>query len=189
MALAVTTIIITINMMIEVVIKHHYIMHLISTLEKRTLQPHDGCCALQWRHNGRDDVSNHQHHDCLLNRFFRRRSKKISKLRVTGLSPHKGPATRKMVPFDDVIMVRCWDPGRPYGMNFTAFTILCVTKLYFLFWKFKEHGPAKAMTGYSVKLLNYLQYDKWITRDFLSGGPFRHQRHFRKCYMIKKRYQ
>ena len=41
--------------------------------------------SLRWRHNGRDGVSNHQLHDCLLNRLFRRRSKKTSKLRVTGL--------------------------------------------------------------------------------------------------------
>ena len=40
---------------------------------------------LQWRHDGRDSVSNHQRLDCLLNRVFRRRSKKTSKLRVTGL--------------------------------------------------------------------------------------------------------
>ena len=39
---------------------------------------------LQWRHNGRDDVPNHQPHDCLLNRVFKRRSKKTSKLRFTG---------------------------------------------------------------------------------------------------------
>ena len=38
---------------------------------------------LRWRHNGRDNVSNHQSHHCLLNRLFRRRSKKTSKLRVT----------------------------------------------------------------------------------------------------------
>ena len=31
--------------------------------------------ALRWRHNGRDCVSNHQPHDCLLNRLFGRRSK------------------------------------------------------------------------------------------------------------------
>ena len=70
--------------------------------------------TLRWRHNGPDSVSNHQPHDWLLNRLFRRRSKKTSKLRVTGLcvgnspgpvnSPHKGPVTRKMFPFDDVIM-------------------------------------------------------------------------------------
>ena len=31
--------------------------------------------TLQWRHNERDSVSNHQPHDCLLNRSFGRRSK------------------------------------------------------------------------------------------------------------------
>ena len=73
--------------------------------------------ALLWRHNEHDSVSYHQPRGCLLDRLFRRRSKKTSKLRVTGLcagnspgpvnSPHKGPVTRKMFPFDDVIMH--WD--------------------------------------------------------------------------------
>ena len=49
--------------------------------------------ALQWRHNERDDISNHQPHDCLLDLIFRRRSKKISKLRVTGLSGVNSPVT------------------------------------------------------------------------------------------------
>ena len=49
--------------------------------------------SLQRRHNGRDSVSNHQRHDCLLNRLFRRRSKKISKLRVTGLCAGNSPVT------------------------------------------------------------------------------------------------
>ena len=71
--------------------------------------------SLRWRHNGHDGVSNHQPHGCLLSRLFRRKSKKTSKLRVTGLcvgnspgpvnSPHKGPVTRKMSPFDYVIMI------------------------------------------------------------------------------------
>ena len=69
---------------------------------------------LLWRHNGRDGVSSHQPHHSLLNRLFRRRSKKTAKLRVTGLCagnspvtgefPHKSPVTRKLFPFDDVIM-------------------------------------------------------------------------------------
>ena len=69
---------------------------------------------LHWRHNDHDGVSNRQPHGCLLNRLFRRGSKKTSTLRVTGLcvgnspgpvnSPYKGPFTRKMFPFDDVIM-------------------------------------------------------------------------------------
>ena len=48
---------------------------------------------LQWRHNGRDGVSNHQSHDCLLNRLLRRRSKKTSELRVTGLCAGSSPGT------------------------------------------------------------------------------------------------
>ena len=44
--------------------------------------------TLQWRHNGCNGVSNHQCLDCLLNRLFRHRSKKIWKLRVTGLCFH-----------------------------------------------------------------------------------------------------
>ena len=47
---------------------------------------------LQGHHNGRDGVSNHQLHDCL----FRRRSKKISKLRVTGLCAGNSPMTDEL---------------------------------------------------------------------------------------------
>ena len=87
--------------------------------------------TLQWRHNGRNSVSNHQPHDCLFNRLFRRRSKKnqssasLTFVRgihrgtvnspTNGLNLHrlisatfawrlKWPVTRKMFPFDDVIM-------------------------------------------------------------------------------------
>ena len=70
--------------------------------------------SLRWRHNVCDSVSNHQPYDYLMNRLFRHRSKKTSKLRITGLcagkspgpvnSPHKWPVTRKMSPFYDVIM-------------------------------------------------------------------------------------
>ena len=49
--------------------------------------------TLQWRHNGRDGVSNHQPRDCLFNRLYRRRSRKTSKLRVTGLCEGNSPVT------------------------------------------------------------------------------------------------
>ena len=48
---------------------------------------------LQWRHNELDGVSDHQPHDCLLNRLFGRRSKKTSKLRATGLCAGNSPGT------------------------------------------------------------------------------------------------
>ena len=70
---------------------------------------------LKWRHNERHGVSNHRRpDDCLPNRLFRRRSKKYqssaSLAFMRGIyrwpvdSPHKGPVTRKMFPFNDVIM-------------------------------------------------------------------------------------
>ena len=49
--------------------------------------------TLQWRHNGRDSLSNHQTHDCLFNRLFRRWSKKASKLRVAGICEGNSPVT------------------------------------------------------------------------------------------------
>ena len=44
-----------------------------------------GPITLQWCHNERDGVSNQRRLDGLLNRLFRRKSKKTSKLRVTDL--------------------------------------------------------------------------------------------------------
>ena len=71
---------------------------------------------LLWRHNETDGVSNHQPHDCLLNRLFGHWSKKTSKLRVTGLCAGNSPvpgefpaqmaSNAEMFPFDDVIMLR-----------------------------------------------------------------------------------
>ena len=49
--------------------------------------------TLQRRHNECDSVSDHQPHDCLLNRLFGRGSKKTSKLRVTGLCAGNSPGT------------------------------------------------------------------------------------------------
>ena len=49
--------------------------------------------SLQWRHNEHDGVSNHQPYDCLLNRLSWRRSKKTSKLRVTGFCAENSPVT------------------------------------------------------------------------------------------------
>ena len=57
---------------------------------------HSGERTLQWRHNGRAGVSNHQPHHCLFNRLFRRRSKKTSKLRVTGLCAGSSPVAGEL---------------------------------------------------------------------------------------------
>ena len=71
--------------------------------------------TLRWRPNERDGVSNYRHLGCLLNRLFRRWSKKTSKLHVTGLCegsptvtggiPSQRPVTRKMFPYDAAMPV------------------------------------------------------------------------------------
>ena len=51
--------------------------------------------SLEWRHDERDGVSVPRRLDCLLNHLFRRRSKKTSKLRITGLCEGTSPVTGK----------------------------------------------------------------------------------------------
>ena len=58
---------------------------------KRTGTRYSCYLPLQWRHNGLDSVSNHQPHHCLLSRWFGRRSKKTSKLLITGLCAGNSP--------------------------------------------------------------------------------------------------
>ena len=58
--------------------------------------------SLQWRHNERDGVSNHQPHDYLLSLLFRHISKELAFMWAVS-APHKGPVTRKMFPFDNVV--------------------------------------------------------------------------------------
>ena len=54
---------------------------------------YDPWIPLQWYHNARGSVSNHQRLHRLLNCWFRRTSKKTPKLRVTGLCAGNSPVT------------------------------------------------------------------------------------------------
>ena len=119
--------------------------------------------TLHWRHNDHDGASNHQPHGCLFNRFFQAQIKKnTSKLRVTGLcvgnspgpvnSTCKGPVTRKMFPFDDVIVISYWhslltpiiflsicantcDSSAPNSFSCSWCTGMCIMSLPFLRFK------------------------------------------------------
>ena len=82
------------------------------------MEPKSSNPPLQWRRNERHGVSNQLRPLCLFNCWFRRRSKKTSKLRVTGLCegnsavtgefPHKRSVKQKMFSFDDVTMRGLW---------------------------------------------------------------------------------
>ena len=72
--------------------------------------------TVQWRHIAYDDISNYQPPDCLFNRLFEAQIKESIKAPrrwpfVRGIrrwplnSPNKEPVTRKVFPFDDVIMI------------------------------------------------------------------------------------
>ena len=66
--------------------------------------------ALQWRHNENRGVSNNWRLHCYFGEDQRKHQSSASlncakgKHRWPVLSPHQGPVTRKMFPFDDVIM-------------------------------------------------------------------------------------
>ena len=108
-----------------------------------------------------DGVSNHQPHQCLLSRLFGCRSKKTSKLCVTGLcvyrgpvnSPHKGPVTRKMFPFDDVIMHCMYQrPGWPLVLAkvWTNAALLSNGSLETIFIKLKSKCNTKRSTDWFI---------------------------------------
>ena len=74
-----------------------------------TIDIYNIAIPLRWRHNDHAGVSNHQPHGCLLNRLFRRRSKKTSKLRVTGLcaghSPGSGEFPAQMASYAENVSI------------------------------------------------------------------------------------
>ena len=85
--------------------------------------------TLQWRHNRRDGVSNHQHHDCLPNRLFRRRSKKTSQCLNKRLSKQwwcwwfETPSRSLWRHCND--MLQCVSPGIYAGNVFSWICVSC----------------------------------------------------------------
>ena len=133
---------------------------------------------LQWRHNECDGVSNHQPHDCLLNRLFGRSQRKHQSSAtlafVWGIhrspvnSPHKESVTRKMFPFDDVIMqyhllilmLVCagWMMFWPFIRN-PYFDLMIVVSIMLRKWK----DPCIIMTGIDKKTNAFYVYILYCT--------------------------
>ena len=119
------------------------------------------CKSLQWRHYGHDGVSNHRRLGCLLNRLFmcRWRKHQSSALLafVRGIhrwplnSPHKGPVTRKMFPFDAVIMFsRCVQQA--HGI-IVEHSVLAVSNKVYTFMPLSNHTRHKSVPIWSLSLL------------------------------------
>ena len=78
---------------------------------------------LQWRPNGHYGVSDQQSHYVLLNRLIRHRSKKTSKLHVSGLCAGNSPVTGEFLAqrasnVENVSIWRRHDDTKPAGGNF-----------------------------------------------------------------------
>ena len=129
---------------------------------------HEYSIPLQRRNNGCDGVSNQWFLDCFHNCLFRCKSKKKSKLRVTGLCkgnspvtgefPAQRPVTRKMFPFHDVIMRLCvfhrQNRGRLLLMTSSChfrrkWFALC-TDLKMLFWRNCHHSQYRRLSKWQV---------------------------------------
>ena len=102
--------------------------------------------TLRWRHNDRAGVSNHQPHGCLLNRLFRRKSKKTSKLRVTGLcvgnSPGTGEFPAQMASYAENVSI-WWRHHENNAYNIHTFLFSCyncssITIGKWVFWGYGE---------------------------------------------------
>ena len=114
--------------------------------------------ALQRRHNKRVCVWNHQPHDCLINRLFKAQMKEnIKALRhwplcgeFTGdrwIPCTKGPVTRKIFPFDDVIVEKkhtsnhsLYSCIRKINANVTHLVTEDMYTMYHALIEFKHHG-------------------------------------------------
>ena len=127
--------------------------------------------ALKWRHNEHDGVSNLQRLGCLLTRLFRRRSKKIWKLRFTGLCGGNSPVTgafpsqrasnAEKLPFNDVIVIPIyiWVLRGP-SIHRSLFTHICVTGIW---------SPTRLFEIVEIK--DVLFKRNW--NIFIEGYPFK----------------
>ena len=113
---------------------------------------------LQWRHNNRDGASIHRRLRCLLNRLFRQGQRKHQNTASLAFdrgihrwpvnSPRKGLGTRKMLPFDDVIMGWLLVEFLCKGLQMQSFNDVSVLSQHSIGW----HNEAHVM-AYDVSLL------------------------------------
>ena len=137
--------------------------------------------------------------------YSRRRWKKTSKLRITGLvrgidrwpvnSPHKGPVTRKVFPFEDVIMLwelEVWsmfylshctvvfDRASLYWTTLERHPTIFIKLLNCVRWEFSyivstDGGIASddirmrftLATPFNLRILMYVKYPPWLSPHYV----------------------
>ena len=104
--------------------------------------------TLQWRHNEHDGVSNKQPFHCLLNRLYGRKSKKTSKLRVTGLCVGNSPGTdefpAKMASYAENVSIWCrhhdFDPNVELILSWSSALNPVMIPFIRIIWVWRESG-------------------------------------------------
>ena len=134
--------------------------------------------TLRWRHNDHAGVSNHQPHGCLLNRLFSRKSKKTSKLRVTGLcagnSPGTGEFPAQMASYAENVSI--W--WRHHDLTYSSSYVTRVA----LHWVISTEQPPNALTVWSFCPLNDTVYNKSklsdmpLSRRWIHHSPLLHSK-------------
>ena len=111
--------------------------------------------SLQWRHNGRHGVSSHRRLGCLLNRLFRLRSKKTSKLRVTGLCVGNSAMTGEF-------------PARHHGFKHYAMLLAVLTTWnigqsaeFVLYSRVSSITPGPFIIGLTTVVGSFIQTAVW----------------------------
>ena len=116
--------------------------------------------TLLWRRNGHDGVPNHQPHHCLLNHLFR--SKKKSKLRVTGLcagnSPGNGEFPAKMASNAENASI-WWHHHKRLPLSRWQFLIQYLDRNVMFYSNFIEHCYSKSATPKGVTTSQWLNND------------------------------
>ena len=126
------------------------------------------CRTLEWCHNERFGVCNHRRLDSLHNRLFRRRSKKTSKFRVTGLCEGKStvngefPAQR----VSNAENVSIW--WRHHGQSLSWLQDLRIWKRFPHYWPFlrkTHHSQQKRSIIWSVGVFFIVGLNKLLTKQ------------------------
>ena len=113
--------------------------------------------SLQWRHDGRDGVPDNLPNDCLLNRLFRCRSKKTSKLRVTGLCAGNSPAT-----------VEFPAQRASNAENVSICDVIMMYKVHGDVYVMRSFDCPLAWCAYWTKTLSYQRYGNQVSHSIIS---------------------
>ena len=145
--------------------------------------------SLKSRHNGHDSVSNHQHYHCLLNCLFGRRSKKISKLCVTGLcvgnSPGIGEFPAQMASYEENVPIWWRHHVHPISSTFlrniviwTQYIRNTIMILQAVVWYTSSNTHSQTQSSQFCEVI-FVVHRKIIVRKCLRGNIFRKYKNLR----------